>query len=132
MHLKERINPNLTNIQTSASVEIKNLRLRTIIGFQDWEREKKQDVIVNIKAGFDPGHATQSDRVEDTLDYKVLTKRIIKAVEESNFNLLEKLTQMILDIVMENNRITWANVKVEKPFALRFSDSVAIELSAKR
>ncbi len=128
----EQISQSQNTIKTSALIEIKNLRLRTIIGFQDWEREKKQDVVINIKAGFDPGHATQSDRVEDTLDYKFLTKRIIKSVEESSFNLLEKLTYAILEIVMGDSRILWANVKVDKPFALRFSDSVAIELSAKR
>lgn len=132
MQLIERTKQTENTIKISAVVEIKNLRLRTIIGFQDWEREKKQDVIINIKAGFYPGNATQSDQVEDTLDYKIITKRIIKAVEESNFNLLEKLTKMILDIVMENSRVSWANVKVEKPFALRFSDSVAIELSAQK
>ncbi|WP_198953973.1 FolB domain-containing protein [Moorena bouillonii] len=115
-----------------ALLEIKNLRLRTIIGFNDWERKTQQDVVINIKAGFPPGNSTKSDCVEDTLNYKTLSKRVIKAVEESKFNLLEKLTQMILDIVMENPRIVWAKVKVYKPFALRFSDSVSIELSAKR
>ncbi len=113
-------------------IKIKDLRLRTIIGFNDWERKKKQDVIINIKLGFELGNSITSDRVEDTLDYKVITKQIIKSVEESDFNLLEKLTQMILDIVMENQRVLWAKVKVEKPFALRFSDSVSIKLTAKR
>lgn len=113
-------------------LKIKDLRLRTIIGFNDWERKKKQDVIINIKLAFELGKSTTSDRVEDTLDYKVITKQIIKSVEESDFNLLEKLTQMILDIIMENQRVTWAKVKVEKPFALRFSDSVSIQLTANR
>lgn len=113
-------------------IKIKDLRLRAIIGFNDWERKKKQDVIINIKLGFELGNSIISDRVEDTLDYKVITKKIIKSVEESDFNLLEKLTQMILDIVMENQRVLWAKVKVEKPFALRFSDSVSIKLTAKR
>lgn len=113
-------------------IKIKDLRLRTIIGFNDWERKKRQDVIINIKLGFELGDSIKSDRVEDTLDYKVITKQIIKSVEESDFNLLEKLTQMILDIVMENQRVLWAKVKVEKPFALRFSDSVSIKLTAKR
>lgn len=113
-------------------LKIKDLRLRTIIGFNDWERKKKQDVVINIKLAFELGKSTTSDRVEDTLNYKVITKQIIKSVEESDFNLLEKLAQMILDIVMENPRVIWAKVKVEKPFALRFSDSVSIKLTAKR
>lgn len=89
-------------------------------------------VLINIKLAFELGNATISDRVEDTLDYKIITKQIIKSVEESDFNLLEMLTQVVLDIVMDNPRVLWAKVKVEKPFALRFSDSVSIKLTAKR
>ena len=119
-------------ISPFAIFEIQNLRLRTIIGFNDWERKNKQDVIINIKAGFDSGNSTKSDDVADTVDYKIIIKKVIKAVEESDFNLLEKLTQMVLDIVMENPRIAWASVKIDKPFALRFADSVSIELKSKR
>ena len=119
-------------ISPFAIVEIQNLKLRTIIGFNDWERKNKQDVMINIKAGFDSGNSTKSDDVADTVDYKIITKKVIKAVEESDFNLLEKLTQMVLDIVMENPRIAWASVKIDKPFALRFTDSVSIELKSKR
>ncbi|MBO1350689.1 MAG: dihydroneopterin aldolase [Hormoscilla sp. GUM202] len=115
-----------------AVFEIENLRLRTVIGFNDWERENKQDVIVNIKAKFKVGKAAQTDRVEDTVNYKTIVKQVINLVEKSDCNLLETLAQMILDIVMENPLIVWAKVKVDKPFALRFADSVSIKLKATR
>lgn len=115
-----------------AVFEIENLRLRTVIGFNDWERENKQDVIVNIKAKFKVGKATQTDRVEDTVNYKTIVKQVINLVEKSDCNLLETLAQMILDIVMENPLIVRAKVKVDKPFALRFADSVSIKLKATR
>ncbi|MGB3535410.1 MAG: dihydroneopterin aldolase [Microcoleaceae cyanobacterium] len=113
-------------------VHIENLRLRTIIGFNDWEREKKQDVKINIKIRFDAAKAGRSDCVEDTVNYKTIAKRIIETVEQSQFYLVEKLAQVILDIAMENPQVVEAWVKVEKPFALRFADSVSIELSAQR
>ncbi len=105
-----------------AVFEIENLRLRTVIGFNDWERKNKQDVIVNIKAKFKVGKAAQTDIVEDTVNYKTIAKQVINLVEKSDCNLLETLAQMILDIVMENHLIVWAKVKVDKPFALRFAD----------
>lgn len=122
----------MEEIESLALVRIENLRLRTIIGINDWERKNKQDVTINIKIRFDAEPAGQSDRIEDTVNYKAITKRAIEAVEESQFYLVEKLARVILDIAMEDPRVVWASVKVDKPFALRFADSVSIEVSDKR
>jgi len=115
-----------------ATIRIDNLKLRAIIGIHDWEREHKQDIVINVQMEFDASKSIESDKIEDTVDYKVITKRIIKEVDASNFQLLEKLTQLILNIVMENKRVQEATVRVDKPFALRFADSVSIELNEKQ
>ena len=110
-------------------IRIKNLRLRTIIGIYDWERVEKQDVIINIEFEVDSENAIETDKIENTLDYKDLNKEIIEAVESSRFYLLEKLTHTVLQIVMKDKRIIRAKVEVDKPGALRFSDSVSVECS---
>jgi FolB domain-containing protein len=115
-----------------ATMRITDLRLRTVIGVNDWEREHKQDIVINIAMEFDPQKACTSDNIKDTVDYKSITKRIIKEVETTHFLLLEKLTDMILKIVLENPKVEKATVRVDKPFALRFADSVSIELNRKR
>lgn len=115
-----------------ATIRIDNLKLRCIIGILDWERKNKQDVIINVKMEFDAGKSIETDDIKDTVDYKVITKRIIKEVEASEFQLLEKLTQTVLNIVMENQQVQKASVRIDKPFALRFADSVSIELSEER
>ena len=115
-----------------ATVRIQNLRLRTIIGANDWEREEKQDVVINVTFEYDTSKAITSDQLKDTVDYRSLTKKIIKKVEASDFFLLEKLANMILDTVMANHLIEKATVRVDKPFALRFADSVSVELQADR
>lgn len=122
----------MEELESLALVRIENLRLRTIIGINDWERKEKQDVTINIKIRFDATRAGQSDRIEDTVNYKAITKSVIKTVEESQFYLVEKLARAILDIAMEDPRVVWASVKVDKPFALRFADSVSIEVSDRR
>lgn len=119
----------MKKLEHLALVQIENLRLRTIIGINDWERKEKQDVTINIKIRFDAARAGQSDCIEDTVNYKELNKRVIQTVEQSQFYLVEKLARVILDIAMENSQVVEAWVKVEKPFALRFADSVSIELS---
>ena len=115
-----------------AIIRIKNLSLRTIIGINDWEREHKQDVVINITMDFDAQKACASDNIKDTLDYKTITKQIITEVESSSYLLLEKLTDAILKLVMKNPKVNEATIRVDKPFALRFADSVSIELSKKR
>lgn len=115
-----------------ATIRITDLRLRAIIGIHDWEREHKQDVIINITMEFDALKSIRSDAIKDTVDYKVITKRVIREVEASDFQLLEKLAKLVLDIIMEDPRVQEATVRVDKPFALRFADSVSIELSENR
>ena len=107
-------------------IKIENLRLRTIVGIFDWEKEKKQDITINIEMDFDGRNAAISDNIDDTIDYKSLNKRIISFVEEGNFNLLEKISSDIADIIMEDSRVISAKVKVDKPGALRFADSVSV------
>jgi len=115
-----------------AKIRITDLRLRTIIGTYDWERETKQEVVVNIVIDFDASKASVSDDLKDTLDYKAITEKIIKDMETSSFFLLEKLGRSILDIVMENVLVSEASVRVDKPNALRFADSVSVELNKTR
>lgn len=115
-----------------AKIRITNLRLRTIIGTHDWEREVQQDVVVNITLDYDATKAIASDDLRKTVDYKALTKQIIKEVEVSQFFLLEKLSGRILDIVTAHPVVREAVVRVDKPQALRFADSVSVELNWQR
>ena len=113
-------------------IHIKNLRLKTIIGINDWERAEKQDVVVNVEVELDASRATETDRIEDTINYKTLTKRIISEVELSKFYLIEKLADHILNIVLENNKVKRGTVEVDKPQALRSADSVSVSCSGDR
>ena len=65
-------------------------------------------------------------------DYKTITKKIIALVQEGRFKLLEVLTKNILDLIMEDERVKWAKVEVDKPHALRFAESVSLEMEASR
>ncbi|WP_100658433.1 dihydroneopterin triphosphate 2'-epimerase [Alteromonas flava] len=112
-----------------ATIRIKNLRLRTYIGINEDEIKNKQDVVVNVKIHYDAEQATNSDQMDDALNYKTITKAIIKLVEDNRFYLLEKLTADVLAIAAEHPWVSYAEVEVDKPHALRFSDSVSLMLS---
>ncbi|AHW59643.1 D-erythro-7,8-dihydroneopterin triphosphate epimerase [Draconibacterium orientale] len=116
-----------------ARIRVKNLLIRTYIGFNPDELVNKQDVVINLEIETDiPESALESDEPEDIFNYKVITKKIIALVQEGRFKLLEVLTKRILDTIMEDKKVTWARVEVDKPHALRFAESVSMEMEARR
>ena len=115
-----------------ARIRIKDLRLRTFIGINDEEIRNRQDVVVNVTILYPAVSAVQVNEIEHALNYRTVTKALISHVEENRFALLERLTQELLDIVMQYPQVQYAEVEVDKPHALRFAESVSITLSAGR
>ena len=113
-------------------IQIKDLLLRTIIGINDEERRKRQDVLINITLHADTRAAGASDKIEDAVNYRSITKRVIKRVEESNFYLVEKMATEIAVICLQDPRVEAVDVRVEKPGALRFARSVGVEIHRSR
>lgn len=117
---------------TEACIRIKDLRLRTYVGIKEEEIKNKQDILLNITIRFDASDAIHSTEIEDTLNYRVITKQIIAFVEDNQFLLLERMTHEVLALIMEHKEVRFAEVEIDKPHALRFAESVSISLSATR
>ena len=115
-----------------ATIRIKNLRLRTFIGFNEEEMQKKQDVVINAVIKYDAIKAAENDNVDLAINYKVITKAVIKLVENNRFLLLEKLTHDILALCADHPWVKWAEVEVDKPHALRFADSVSLSIACSK
>jgi D-erythro-7,8-dihydroneopterin triphosphate epimerase len=113
---------------SNAVINVSNLRLRTFIGFNPDEKVKRQDVVVSIEIGYALDDGVFDDRVEAALDYKSITKDVIEHVENGRFLLLEKLVADVLDICTSHPSVEHARVRIEKPHALRFADSVSLTL----
>ena len=111
---------------------IKDLLIRGIIGIHDWEREKKQDILINIVMEADCRPAGLSDEFKDAVDYRAVTKKVLVLVENSSFFLVEKLAEEIAEICLEDERVEMARVRVEKPGAVRFARSVGVEVERRR
>lgn len=107
-------------------IHIENLRLRTVVGIFEWEKNVKQDVIINIEIEFDGTKAIESDDIAHTIDYKSITKKIISEVEEKEYNLIERIAGDVVRIILEDERVESASVRIDKPGALRFADSVSV------
>jgi FolB domain-containing protein len=110
---------------------IEDLLLRGIIGLNEWEREKKQDILINLTLYTDLRAAGESDHADDILNYRTITKLIIDYVENSQHYLIEALATAIARLCIDHGaeRVI---VRVEKPGALRFARSVGVEIERER
>lgn len=114
-------------------IRIKNLRVSTYIGFNPEELINKQEVVINLQIRVEvPPEAMENDEPVGIFDYKTITKKILSFVESGRFKLLEVLTQKILNLIMEHELVIWAKVEVDKPHALRYSESVSTEMEVSR
>ncbi len=116
----------------TARIRVKDLRLRTYIGINEEEILNKQDVLINLTILYAAADAVRDNDIDTALNYRTITKAIIRHVEGNRFALLERLTQEILDLVMDNPRVAYTEVEVDKPHALRFAESVSITLAGSR
>jgi D-erythro-7,8-dihydroneopterin triphosphate epimerase len=111
---------------------IRDLALRCIIGIYPEERREKQDVVINVVMECDLRKAGRSDELEDTVDYKSIKKAILKLVEKSHFQLIESLAENIADIALADEKVQQVSVTIDKPGALRFAKSSAVEITRSR
>jgi len=107
-------------------IHISDLLLRTIIGINDEERDKKQDVLINITMQVDLRSAGRTDEISDAVNYRTITKEIICLVENSRFQLVEKMADEVAKLCLKDKRVKQSIVKIEKPGALRFARSVGV------
>lgn len=105
---------------------LRGLQIETIIGIYEWEREIRQTVILDLEMATDIRKAAASDDIENTLDYKAVSKRLISFVENSSFYLVETLAEKIAEIVVEEFSVPWLKLTVNKKGAIRGASDVGI------
>lgn len=113
-------------------IHIRDLRARCILGIFPEEREKPQEITLNITLWADLREAAVSDSIDDTVDYKQVKQQVLALVENSTYFLVEKLAQEVADICLCAPRVERVTVTLDKPGALRFARSVAVEITRSR
>jgi dihydroneopterin aldolase len=102
------------------------LTTECIVGIWDWERKVKQTVVVDLEMACDVRKAALSDHIEDTVDYKQVSKRVLSFISESQFQLVEALTEHIARIIVTEFAVPWVRVRLNKQGAIRNSRDVGI------
>ncbi len=114
------------------TIFLTDLRVETLIGIFEWERQIRQTVSIDLEMATDIRKAAASDSIEDTLDYKAVAKRIIAFVENSEFYLVETLAERVAGIVTGEFGVPWVRLTVSKPGAIRGARDVGIRIERRR
>lgn len=105
---------------------IRDLKIEAVIGVYDWERSIKQTICLDLEMATDIRRAAATDDINDTLDYKAVSKRVQEFVGQSSFQLVESLAERICEIVRLEFAVPWVRLRLHKPGALRGALDVGV------
>jgi FolB domain-containing protein len=116
-------------MQTLDRLRIRDLLVRGHVGVTAAERDKLQDIVIDVTLHADLAKAARSDRLRDSIDYKALKAKILRLVDTSSFKLIERLAGAVADLALADRRVVQVDVIVQKPGALRFARCSEVEIS---
>ncbi len=111
---------------------INDLVVRGILGVNDWERRDKQDILLNLVLYADLRACARSDRLDETVNYRTVTKQVVELVESSSRFTAEALAEDIARVCLAVPGVFRVRVRVEKPGAVRFARSVGVEMERRK
>ncbi|HEY5682648.1 MAG TPA: dihydroneopterin aldolase [Sulfuricaulis sp.] len=107
-------------------IYLHDLKIECIIGIWEWERRIKQTVIIDLDMAADIRQAAANDKIEDTLNYKAVSKRLIDFVGNSQFQLVETLAEKVAELLFAEFKIQWVRVRINKRGAVRGAGDVGV------
>ncbi|MCY4610906.1 MAG: dihydroneopterin aldolase [Gammaproteobacteria bacterium] len=108
------------------TVFIRGLKAKAVIGVFDWEKQIRQNLVLDLDLRADVAHAAASDTLEDAVDYKAISQRVVEFVEDSQYQLVESLAEAVARIVREEFAVSWVRIRIAKPFAVRTAQEVGV------
>ena len=111
---------------------ISDLVARGIIGVNAWEREKPQEILINLVLFGDLQKAGKSDDIGDIVNYSTLAKKVLAHAETAGRFTVEALATDLARLCLEEAGGEKVRVRVEKPGAVRFARSVGVEIEREK
>ena len=116
----------MTETPNTDTIFLQELRVDTVVGIWDWERKIRQTVSIDLEMGADVGRAAKNDDIKDTLNYKLVAKRVQQFVTDAEYQLVETLAENIAEVILQEFDMPWIQVRVSKPGAIRNAKNVGV------
>lgn len=107
---------------------LRDLQVDAVIGIYAWEKAIRQKLVFNLEMATDIRKAAASDRIEDTLNYKAVSKRVVAYVQESRFELVETLAENVAQLILREFDVPWVRLELNKGGAVRNAKGVGIRI----
>ena len=107
-------------------VYIRQLKIDTVIGIFDWEREIKQQVCLDVDMAVDITKAAAAEDIDSTVSYKTVSDRLVEFVEQSEFLLVETMAEEIAQLLRTEFSLSWVRLRLGKPGAIPAAADVGV------
>lgn len=107
-------------------VFIRGLRPRAILGLNDWERKKPQELEIDVELAWDIREAAAHEDIKRSVNYRAVAKAVMRHTEEGKYLLVETLAENLAALIRKEFGVPWVRLRVAKPGAVRFSDAVGV------
>jgi dihydroneopterin aldolase len=120
-------------LESGGWLHVEGIEVPCTIGVTALERATKQRVLINVKLKVDFGRVAVSDAIQDSVDYRLVAKRVVAEVEKSSVQLVETLAAHLgRTILAEYAAVETVAVEVWKPGALRAAKTVGAVIVSSR
>jgi dihydroneopterin aldolase len=121
--------PSIDNV--TDIVSIRDLRVSTVIGVYDWERETEQALTFSVDMSADVARAAARDDLRDALDYSAVAHTVKCVVIEGKFQLIETAAERVAQTLIADYGLTWVRVQVVKPITSEgYTAAITVERGA--
>ncbi len=112
----------------SDKIIIESLKVETVIGLYEWEREALRPLLLDLEIGCDISRPSITDDIDDTIDYDKLSKEITSFAANADYQLIESFAEAVTQIVLAYSGVKWAKLKLSKPGAIENAANVGVSI----
>lgn len=113
-------------------VYLHGIKVETVIGVWDWERQIKQTLLVDIDVGTDSSRAGQTDALADTINYQQVAETVVEIARENSFALVERLAEEIANRLLGELNLQHVKIRINKQGAVRGVRDVGVIIERQR
>lgn len=120
------------NTSQRDEVFIDSFEVDASIGVFDWEKEIKQRLVFDLTLQCDFSAASESDEIDDAIDYVAVCEQIERITLAKHYQLLEALADTIVTSLFKSFELHAITLKISKPGAVAKARSVGVKISRTR
>ncbi|KFZ36007.1 hypothetical protein HR45_18840 [Shewanella mangrovi] len=113
-------------------VLIRGLRVDTVIGIYEWEKQLHQQLQIDLDIGWDNRAAAEHDDYSKALCYDTVSKRVVALITAAPIELIETVAEKVAACILNEFQAPWVRVRIMKPGAVAIADNVGVEIERSR